>query len=378
MRGLDAFNLRPVFLLLSRTLRHLSIGFDSPGMSVSSPSSTSVLAVVQNAIAAISPDLSTLHLDHPLRLSSSGARALARLGKLTKLNFCQCERCAVGSDVNSVWRASPMSASLQILVVAVKAVPQKFATVGLRSLQALSIGGTAGDIDSFIRGIQPAQLHTVDLKVWRDASRDPDEAIPSLALSSICRRLPPTVMSLEVNLVEYAPLAPFPLTDVVAALRPLEDLAALMLQVGSTPIVGVEDGLHMLGELCPQLRSLTINQYPGLYAPAALTPRALAEVARCFPKLESLAMPRLDAAELLAPLEADAPPTTISHAHGLRSIEFRDVCGVPEPSLVARAIARLFPQLRLGPSKDVEGVVRGDWHGEWSHVRALLCEMSDM
>ncbi|RDX44165.1 hypothetical protein OH76DRAFT_1487257 [Lentinus brumalis] len=296
------------------------------------------------------------------------------MARLAELRVCQCKRCAVAvSDLRAFWSASPVPASLRTLAVAVKDIPHGFVTDGLRSLQELIIHGTAGDIAAFIRSIQPTQLlHTVSLKFWRDPNHGPDDAIPSQALVSICRSLP-SVQSLEVTmdvLSSELTYPPFPLTAVVATLRPLKNLAGFTLHAGLTHITEVEEGLQMLAERCPSLRSLKIAQSPGLYSPAAVTLRSLASVARSFPQLESLSLPRLDAAELLS-TENDVPVL----AHGLRLVEFPNVCGIPDPSPVAHAISRLFPLLQIEPSTGVEGILGGEWHGEWAHVRALLCKM---
>ncbi|RPD56566.1 hypothetical protein L226DRAFT_567628 [Lentinus tigrinus ALCF2SS1-7] len=382
LRDLSTSDLGPVLVLPGPTLRHLSISFESrlpyrlPG------SAEPVFAMALDAVAAHSPDLHTLHFDHTFYLDASAVLALGRLARLSNLSFCQCDRCAL-PDFRAFWTASPVPASLRTLELAVQDLPADFVAGpgGLRFLQVLKVCGTSGDIDNFVRGIQPtsSRLHTVEIVSWRqwDAEFGEDSEAPPPHLSSICRSLPSTSLrSLELNLdISSATSSPCTFSAIAAALRPLSNLAAFTLHAGPKRIPISDEGVRTLGEACPRLRSLTVTQH--YYNPpdsGSVTLAVLGEIARSCPALESLSLPRLAAWDCVPqPEEAEVPVA----AHGLRSLEFQEVAGAAEPSFVASAIARIFPHLKLGALGDSKSLGGRKEQGEWKRVRAILCEMDE-
>ena len=126
----------------------------------------------------------------------------------------------------------PVPASLQVLELALRDIPGGFVVVGgLRSLQELRVHGAAGDIDNFIRGIQPTRLQAVEMSWF---VTQPWEGGPPQYLSSICQNLPSmTLRSLELNFGTPRSRETSPscaLTTIVEAMHPLSHLTAVALQ----------------------------------------------------------------------------------------------------------------------------------------------------
>ena len=194
-------------------------------------------------------------------------------------------------------------------------------------------------------------------------------------LSSICQNLPSTTLrSLELNFdTPHSPetFPPCALSTIVEAMRPLSHLTAVALHLGPKLLVLVGDGMRLLGELCPRLRSFKVTQYEGALDRArSVTLSGLVKIAHACPALQSLSLPRLDAAGQFS--EASIPDMS----HGLRFLEFEEVDGVSDPSL-ARVIARIFPQLQFNlRPESIENSVASAGRRNWTRVvRAILNEL---
>ncbi|RDX40676.1 hypothetical protein OH76DRAFT_310770 [Lentinus brumalis] len=356
-------NVSPFSLFLSPALRSLTIAFGS-SITITLPiAATPVGAMMRDAIARSSPGLHTLHLRHSSILTMPLACALAELHQLRELLLCQCTGCFV-SGRSPLWTV-PLADSLRVCVIAVKDIPDTFATGSFRSLRELSVNGLPGDVANFIRGIQPIALHKFSTMVLRNR----DETTLPPRLSSICSHLPPALehFSLTFNggCENDSPCA---LSAILADMRPLRHVTSFTLHGFQISATISEEDARILGELWPQLRSLKHTRYRSKsHSRGTVTMQGLAEIARRWPALESLSLPRLDVADM-ASVESEMQTAS----HGLRFIEFQEIGETSEPSLVASAIARLFPRLKL--DKSVGGQY---WHEGWEHVRAILCEMSD-
>ncbi len=360
----------PLLLLLHPALRSLAIAFGRD-MIISPPTAAMPPgAAVLEVVSGSSPDVHVLDLRHSFLMTMPAIGALADLRQLKKLVLCQCSQCSV-SSCSPIWTV-PLADSLRVCALAVKDIPDTFAPGSFRSLRELSVNGLPGDVVNFIRGIQPIALHTFNL-IARRASRQ--VALPP-HLSSVCGSLPATVEHFKLTFEAGRQTDPLcGLSALLVHMRPLRNLTSLTLHGNATGVDLAGEDIRVLGELWPRLQSLSITRHPAPYPSRrsrlreTVTLQGLAEIARRCPALEVLSLPRLGAAELSF-AESDIPVTS----HGLRFIEFQDVCGAREPSAVASAIARLFPRLELDTSADEKSGCGGEWHGEWQVVRSLLRE----
>ncbi|RPD72065.1 hypothetical protein L226DRAFT_573426 [Lentinus tigrinus ALCF2SS1-7] len=348
----------PAFTLLNPALRQLAISCEHSADS----------AGLLDAVAAVSPGLRALFINHPFLLGPSEVSTLTHLPMLTTLLLCQCPECVL---LPEFWTVYPASDTLRTFEFAIKDVARSFQIDSLRYLQELRISGTLSDIDNFIRGIAATALQILDITIWRDNDDHDDDREGRLYrhLSSICNNSS-SLRSLTLHLDDFQSRPVVPLCDlsvVVSAMRPLNNLDTFYVYGGQTPIRMSASSIQMLGERCSKLRSVAVSVSILSPLQPTVTPTELAEIARYCPTLESLSLPRLDAAELLS-RNTEIPVTS----HGLRSLEFSDVCGVQDPSLVARALARLFPHSQVRPSDYDRSVARGGWYGLWQDVLPAL------
>ncbi|TFK86672.1 hypothetical protein K466DRAFT_142979 [Polyporus arcularius HHB13444] len=356
-------DISPFSLFLSFTLRYLTIAFERSITITLPTSATPVGAMMRDVIARSSPGLHTLRLGHSFGLTVPYTSVLAELHHLRTLILCQCPGCSV-SGRSPLWTV-PLAEFLRVCAIAVKDIPNTFGIGSFGALQEVSVYGRPDDINNFIRGIQPATLHTISVTVLRNRG----EATSPPRLSSICEHLPPTLEYFSLTFAGGREIkTPCALSAVLAHMPPLRNLASFTLHGKEIAAIISGDDARILGELWPRLRSLKHTRFRSMsHSRGTVTMQGLAEIARRWPTLESLSLPRLEVADLsFSQSEMQGAP------HGLRFIEFEEVGGASEPYLVASAIARLFPRLEL--DKSVGGQY---WHKGWKHVRALLCEMLD-